>query len=92
MLRKLKKPWYGTINLCKGAKTSVRVFADIQNFALRACNSLGIPCSPNRPKTEQKVAVFAFLPEAVSWQVLSEPRATAHAQVMQLLWLGHDGY
>ena len=31
-----KKPLYGTKNLSKGAKTRVRVFADIQNFALRA--------------------------------------------------------
>ena len=31
-----KKPLYGTKNLSKGAKTRVRVLADIQNFALRA--------------------------------------------------------
>ena len=43
MLRKLKKPWYGTKDLCKGAETRVRVFADIQNFALRAHCVHGIP-------------------------------------------------
>ena len=30
----LTKPRYGTKNLSKGAKSRVRVFADIQNFAL----------------------------------------------------------
>ena len=38
-----KKPLYGTKNLSKGAKTRVRVFADIQNFALRAHCVHGIP-------------------------------------------------
>ena len=41
MHRKLKKTQYGTKNLSKGAKSSVRVFADIQNFALRARHSHG---------------------------------------------------
>ena len=38
-----KKPLYGTKNLSKGAKTRVRVLADIQNFALRAHCVHGIP-------------------------------------------------
>ena len=43
-----KKPLYGTKNLSKGAKTRVRVLADIQNFALRAHCVHGIPpiCTP----------------------------------------------
>ena len=40
MHRKLKNPKHGTKNLSKGAKKMVRVFADIQNFALRARHSL----------------------------------------------------
>ena len=42
-----KKPLYGTKNLSKGAKTRVRVLADIQNFALRAHCVHGIPNVPN---------------------------------------------
>ena len=41
------KPWYGTKNLGKGAETRVRVFADIQNFALRAHCLHGIPSEPS---------------------------------------------
>ena len=41
MHRKLKKkPQYRTKNLSKGAKSRVRVFADIQNVTLRARHSL----------------------------------------------------
>ena len=42
-----KKPLYGTKNLSKGAKTRVRVLADIQNFALRAHCVHGIPSEPS---------------------------------------------
>ena len=41
--KKLKKPWHGTKNLRKGAKTRVRLFADTQNFALCAYCVLGNP-------------------------------------------------
>ena len=34
---------YGTKNLSKGAKSRVRVFAEIQNFALRARHSHCVP-------------------------------------------------
>ena len=47
-----KKPLYGTKNLSKGAKTRVRVLADIQNFALRAhcvrTACMAFPCYPKQ--------------------------------------------
>ena len=41
--KKLKKPYYGTTNLRKRAKTRVRVVIDIQSFALRVQCVHGIP-------------------------------------------------
>ena len=38
-----KNPQYGTKNLSRGAKSRVRVLADIQNFTLRAHCMHGIP-------------------------------------------------
>ena len=49
-----KKPLYGTKNLSKGAKTRVRVLADIQNFALRAHCVHGIPPIPPRPRQDRR--------------------------------------
>ena len=49
MHRKLKKPNVVQKNLWKGAKTRVQVFADIQNFALRAHCMHGIPFDANYP-------------------------------------------
>ena len=50
-----KKPLYGTKNLSKGAKTRVRVLADIQNFALRAHCVHGIPSGVPIGQRKEKI-------------------------------------
>ena len=57
-----KKTQYGTKNLSKGAKSRVRVLADIQNFALRvhcvrtAC--MAFPINKRRPQNGRGGAVM----------------------------------
>ena len=66
MHRKLKKTQYGTKNLSKGAKSRVGVFADLQNFALRAwhspCSTLPHPSHPSiHPPTPITVLISIIL-------------------------------
>ena len=75
-----KKPLYGTKNLSKGAKTRVRVFADIQNFALRAWHSrcLRHPAGPLRLiplPGRSRLRLGAHLLADVFLRVLLRPRA-----------------
>ena len=76
-----KKPLYGTKNLSKGAKTRVRVLADIQNFALRAHCVHGIPHVPTttRPKTPPLRSCWPKLGEQIlAMRTHTHPPGWAH--------------
>ena len=63
MHRKLKKKTqYGTKNLSKGAKSRVRVLADIQNFALRAhCVCTACMAFPIWPHWRPRVGLLSLI-------------------------------